>query len=131
MLRPSGPVAFFVMPGYEPHAGSPEVERDARGDHDLLFGADEEGELLRTLAPEIFSAGGDAGPITTTYGQFVSIMYEAMIIVPRNNGPTADKKFGSHRVESCPAQVVGQHAGNHESTWCCLHRQNQRFKTKG
>ena len=100
MLRPSGPVAFFVMPGYVPHAGSPEVERDARGDHDLLFGADEEGEILRTLAPGIFSAGGGAGPITSTYGQFVSIMYEAMIIVPINNGPTADKKFGSHRVRS-------------------------------
>ena len=68
------------MPGFEPHAGSPDVERDARGDHDLLFGADEEGEILRTLAPGIFSAGGGAGPITSTYGQFVSIMYEALII---------------------------------------------------
>ena len=100
VLRPFGPVAFFVMPGYVPHAGSPEVVRDARGDHDLVFGADEEGELLRTLAPGIFSAGGGAGPITSTYGQFVSIMYEAMIIVPINNGPTADKKFGTHRVRS-------------------------------
>ena len=98
MLRPFRPVAFFVMPGYEPHAGSPEVVRDARGDHDLVFGADEEGELLRTLAPGIFSAGGGAGPITSTYGQFVSIMYEALIIVPSNNGPSADKKFGTHRV---------------------------------
>ena len=68
------------MPGFEPHAGSPDVERDARGDHDLLFGADEEGEILRTLAPGIFSARGGAGPITSTYGQFVSIMYEALII---------------------------------------------------
>ena len=83
------------MPSFEPHAGSPEVVRDARGDHDLVFGADEEGELLRTLAPGIFSAGGGAGPIMSTYGQFVSIMYEAMIIVPLNNGPTADKKFSA------------------------------------
>ena len=43
------------MPGFEPHAGSPDVERDARGDHDLLFGADEEGEILRTLAPGLGS----------------------------------------------------------------------------
>ena len=88
------------MPGFEPHAGSPDVERDARGDHDLLFGADEEGEILRTLAPGIFSARGGAGPITSTYGQFVSIMYEALIIVPTNNGPSADKKFGTHRARA-------------------------------
>ena len=25
------------MPGFEPHAGSPTDERDARGDHDLVF----------------------------------------------------------------------------------------------
>ena len=81
MLRPSGPVAFFVvMPDYEAHAGTPVEVRDARGDHDLVFGADEEGEILRTLAPGIFSAGGGAGPITSTYGQFVSILYEALII---------------------------------------------------
>ena len=57
-----------VMPAFESHPGSPTDERDARGDHDLIFGADEEGELLRTLAPGVFSAGGGAGPITSTYG---------------------------------------------------------------
>ena len=99
MLRPSGPVAFFVvMPDYEAHAGTPVEVRDARGDHDLVFGADEEGEILRTLAPGISSAGGGAGPIRSTYGQFVSIMYEALITVPETNGPTAEKRIGSHRV---------------------------------
>ena len=88
------------MPGYEAHAGTPVEVRDARGDHDLVFGADEEGEILRTLAPGIFSAGGGAGPIMSTYGQFVSIMFEALIIVPETTGPTEEKKIGSHRVNT-------------------------------
>ena len=102
MLSTLGPVACFLtkMPGFEPHAGLPADERDARGDHNLIFGNDEDGEFLSTLAPGIFSAAGGAGPIASTYGQFVSIMYEALIIVPANNGPSADKTFGTHRARA-------------------------------
>ena len=95
------------MPSFEPHAGSPEAVRDARGDHDLVFGADEEGELLSTLAPEIFSAGGGVGPIASTYGQFVSLMFEAMIIVPQNNGPTAERSSARTELGALPSADGG------------------------
>ena len=86
------------MPGYSAQTGTLLEARDARGDHDLVFGADEEGEMLRTLAPGVFSAGGGGGPITCSYGQFASLMFASMVVVPEEHAPTLDMKFGTHRV---------------------------------
>ena len=82
------------------HTGTTAEVRDARGVHDLIFGADEEGEFLRTLAPGVFSAGGGGGPITSSYGQFASLMLASLIVVPIENGPTIDQKFGTHRARA-------------------------------
>ena len=88
------------MPGYTVHTGTVAEVRDARGEHDLIFGADEEGEFPRTLAPGVFSAGGGGGPIASSYGQFVSLMFASLVVVPIENGPTIDQKFGTHRVRA-------------------------------
>ena len=70
--------------------------RDALGPHPLVFGADEEGEALRTLAPGVF-AGGGGTPVMCSFGQFTSVILEALARLPLAGGPAAGKFLGSHR----------------------------------
>ena len=84
------------MPEFQAFPGTVVEIRDARGPHTLVFGADEEGEALRTLAPGVFAGGGGA-PVMCTFGQFVSVILEALARLPLAGGPAAGKFLGSHR----------------------------------
>ena len=77
-------------------AGSAVADRDARGEHSLVFGAAEQGEALHALAPGIFTGGGGA-PIQSAYGQFVSVILDSVARVPAAGGAASGKTFGLYR----------------------------------
>ena len=52
-------------------------QRDARGVHDLVYGADDHGDKLISLAPGVFAGGGGL-PVTSGYGQFASLLLKAL-----------------------------------------------------
>ena len=84
------------MPEFQAFPGTDVEIRDARGPHPLVFGADEEGEALRTLAPGVF-AGGGGTPVMCSFGQFTSVILEALARLPFAGGPAADRYLGTHR----------------------------------
>ena len=71
-------------------------ERDARGTHTLLLGADDKGIELHTLAPNVFIGGGGA-PVLVTYGQFASLLLDSVARLPEVGGPASGKRLGTHR----------------------------------
>ena len=90
------------MPDFVHATGLITEQRDSRGVHDLVFGADEKGEELRTLAPQVFLGGGGT-PVHAAYGQFASLVIDALVRVPETGGPAPHKMFGPHR---CSAQAL-------------------------
>ena len=83
------------MPEFQVFTGTVLEIRDARGPHPLVFGADEEGEALRTLAPGVFAGGG--GTPVMCFDQFRSVLLEALARLPFAGGPAADRYLGTHR----------------------------------
>ena len=71
-------------------------QRDARGAHDLVYGADDQGDKLLSLAPGVF-AGGGAAPVSSSYGQFASLILKSVARIPTVGGPAAGKTLRSHR----------------------------------
>ena len=113
------------MPEFQVFTGTVLEIRDARGPHPLVFGADEEGEALRTLAPGVF-AGGGGTPVMCSFGQFTSVILEALARLPSAGGPAAGSCLGTHRcttiflrrVWSTALAIVGRmHEGNRLAFW--------------
>ena len=91
------PRCFLVrMPTFQVFGGTVEDQRDARGPHPLVFGADDHGDRLATLAPGVF-AGGGATPVMSSFGQFASLVLKALARLPAVGGPAAGKTLRSHR----------------------------------
>ena len=78
------------------YGGTVAEQRDARGAHDLVFGADDQGDKLLLLAPGIFSGGGGT-PVSSWYGQFASLLLKALARIPAVGGPATGKTLRSHR----------------------------------
>ena len=87
---------LLLMPAFQVFSGTVSEQRDARGPHNLVFGADEEGDKLATLAPGVF-AGGGAAPVMSSCGQFASLLLKALARIPAVGGPAAGKTLRSHR----------------------------------
>ena len=79
---------------FRAYAGNAAVVRDARGAHDLCFGADDRGDDLHGMAPGIF-VGGGATPVSCTYGQFASLLLASVARLSPAGALT--KTFATHR----------------------------------
>jgi len=76
--------------------------RDARGAHDLVFGANDRAGDLHSMAPGIFVGGGTA-PVSCTYGQFASLLLGS--VARLSPAGALNKTFATHR---CSDAALGR-----------------------
>ena len=82
------------MVAFQAVAGTAFQVRDGRGPHSLVFGPNDKGDDLQSMAPGVFLGGG-AHPVTVTYGQFASMLLEPLARL--SLAGSLHKSFATHR----------------------------------